>query len=146
MNMFCDWLSETIVISVYDSLFRNYISIVLLSFIVLASQSQRLFIWVRDDPALLFKLLLTFCGTFDSPSNIFFACWKFRADNPNKSLSCIRKKLKLLSSGRASKQQPLEKSWKSTKWKGRFAEFRVSLHLSKSFRIRHELRCVFISD
>ena len=30
MNTFCDWLSET-VISVYDSFFRNYISIVLLS-------------------------------------------------------------------------------------------------------------------
>ena len=44
MNTFCDWLSETIVISVYDSFFRNYISIVLLSFIVLSSQSQRLFI------------------------------------------------------------------------------------------------------
>ena len=44
MNTFCDWLSETIVISVYDSLFRNYISIVLLSFIVLSSQSQRLFV------------------------------------------------------------------------------------------------------
>ena len=41
MNTFCDWLSETIVIiSVYDSFFRNYISIVLLSFIVLSSQSQ----------------------------------------------------------------------------------------------------------
>ena len=34
MNTFCDWLFETIVISVYDSFFRNYISIVLLSFIV----------------------------------------------------------------------------------------------------------------
>ena len=44
MNTFCDWLSETIVISAYDSFFRNYISIVLLSFIVLSSQSQRLFI------------------------------------------------------------------------------------------------------
>ena len=44
MNAFCDWLSETIVISVYDSFFRNYISIDLLSFIVLNSQSQRLFI------------------------------------------------------------------------------------------------------
>ena len=31
MNTFCDWLFETIVISVYDSFFRNYISIVLLS-------------------------------------------------------------------------------------------------------------------
>ena len=31
MNTFCDWLSETIVISVYDSFFRDYISIVLLS-------------------------------------------------------------------------------------------------------------------
>ena len=30
MNTFCDWLFETIVISVYDSFFRNYISIVLL--------------------------------------------------------------------------------------------------------------------
>ena len=30
MNTFCDWLSETIVISVYDSFFRNYISILLL--------------------------------------------------------------------------------------------------------------------
>ena len=37
MNTFCDWLSETIVISDYDSFFRNYISIVLLSFIVLSS-------------------------------------------------------------------------------------------------------------
>ena len=44
MNTFCDLLSEKIVISVYDSFFRNYISIVLLSFIVLSSQSQRLFI------------------------------------------------------------------------------------------------------
>ena len=44
MNTFCDWLFETIVISVYDSFFRNYISIVLLSFIVCSSQSQRLFI------------------------------------------------------------------------------------------------------
>ena len=43
MNTFYDWLSETIVISVYDSFFRNYISIVLLSYIVLTSQSQRLF-------------------------------------------------------------------------------------------------------
>ena len=34
MKTFCDWLFETIVISVYDSFFRNYISIVLLSFIV----------------------------------------------------------------------------------------------------------------
>ena len=25
MNTFCDWLSETIVISVYDSFLRNYI-------------------------------------------------------------------------------------------------------------------------
>ena len=30
MNTFCDWLSETIVINVYNSFFRNYISIVLL--------------------------------------------------------------------------------------------------------------------
>ena len=37
MNTFCDWLSETKVISVYDSFFRNYISILLLSFIVLSS-------------------------------------------------------------------------------------------------------------
>ena len=44
MNAFCDWLSETIVISVYDSFFRNYISMDLLSFIVLNSQSKRLFI------------------------------------------------------------------------------------------------------
>ena len=44
MNTFCDWLPETIVISVYDSLFRNYISIVLLSFIISSSQLQRLFI------------------------------------------------------------------------------------------------------
>ena len=44
MNRFCDWLFETIVISVYDSFFGNYISIVLLSFIVCNSQSQRLFI------------------------------------------------------------------------------------------------------
>ena len=44
MNTFCDWLSETIVISVYDSFFRNYISVVLLSSIVLSSQPQRLFI------------------------------------------------------------------------------------------------------
>ena len=43
-NTFCDWLSETIVISVYDSLFRNYISIDLLSFIVLNNISQHLFI------------------------------------------------------------------------------------------------------
>ena len=39
-----DWLSETTVINVYDSFFRNYISMVLLSFIVLSSQSQRLLI------------------------------------------------------------------------------------------------------
>ena len=51
MNTFCDWLSETIVISVYDSFFKNYISIVLLSFIVFTSQSQRLFILVRSDPS-----------------------------------------------------------------------------------------------
>ena len=44
MNTFCDWLFETIVTSVYDSFFRNYISIVLLSFIVFTSQPQRLFI------------------------------------------------------------------------------------------------------
>ena len=44
MNTFCDCLSKTIMISVYDSFFRNYIYIVLLSFIVLSSQSQRLFI------------------------------------------------------------------------------------------------------
>ena len=49
MNTFCDWLFETIVISAYDSFFRNYISIVLLSFIVCSSQSQRLFIWVGGD-------------------------------------------------------------------------------------------------
>ena len=35
MNTFCDSLFETIVISVYDSFFRNYISTVLLSFIVI---------------------------------------------------------------------------------------------------------------
>ena len=50
MNTFCDWLFGTIVISVYDSFFRNYISIVLLSFIVLTSQPQRLFIYVGGDP------------------------------------------------------------------------------------------------
>ena len=44
LNTFCDWLSETIVISVYDSFFRNYISTVLLSFIFVSSQLQRLFI------------------------------------------------------------------------------------------------------
>ena len=44
INTFCDWLFETIVISVYDLFFRNYISIVLLCFIVFNSQSQRLFI------------------------------------------------------------------------------------------------------
>ena len=44
MKTFCVWLLETIVISVYDLFFRNYIVIVLLSFIVLTSQSQRLFI------------------------------------------------------------------------------------------------------
>ena len=37
-NMFCDWLSKTIMISVYDSFFRIYIYIVLLSFIVLSGQ------------------------------------------------------------------------------------------------------------
>ena len=58
MNTFCDWLSETIVISVYDSFFRNYISIVLWSFIVLSSESQRLFIKVRGDPMSLLKLYL----------------------------------------------------------------------------------------
>ena len=31
MNAFCDWFSETIVISVYDSFFGNYISIDLLA-------------------------------------------------------------------------------------------------------------------
>ena len=31
MNAFCDWLSETIVISVYDSFFRNYTSSVQIS-------------------------------------------------------------------------------------------------------------------
>ena len=51
MNTFCDWLSKTIVISVYyDLFFRNHISIVLLSFIVLISHSQRLFIQIRGDP------------------------------------------------------------------------------------------------
>ena len=45
MNTFCDWLSETIVISVYDSFIRrDDISIVLLSSIVLSRQSKRLFI------------------------------------------------------------------------------------------------------
>ena len=34
MNTLCDWLSETTVINVYDSFFRNYISMVLLSFII----------------------------------------------------------------------------------------------------------------
>ena len=53
MNTFCDWLFETIVISVYDSFFRNYISIVLLSFIVCSGQSQRLFILVGGDPSIL---------------------------------------------------------------------------------------------
>ena len=38
MNTFYDWLSETIVISVYDSFFSNYNSKVLF-FIVLSSQS-----------------------------------------------------------------------------------------------------------
>ena len=54
MNTFCDWLFETIVISVYDSFFRNYISIVLLSFIALSSQSQRVFILVRGDQPQLY--------------------------------------------------------------------------------------------
>ena len=36
MNTFCDWFSETIVMRVYDSFFGNYISIVLLSFILLS--------------------------------------------------------------------------------------------------------------
>ena len=44
MNIFCDWLSETLVINVYDWFFRNYVSIVLSSFNVLSSQSQCLFI------------------------------------------------------------------------------------------------------
>ena len=44
MNTLCDWLFKTILISVYDSFFRNYISIALLSFIVFSNQSQRLFI------------------------------------------------------------------------------------------------------
>ena len=44
MNTLCLWLFETLVISVYDSFFRNYISIVLLLFIVLSNQSQKLFI------------------------------------------------------------------------------------------------------
>lgn len=50
MNMFCDWFSETIVISVYDSFFRNMISIALLSFIVLINQSQRLLKEIGGDP------------------------------------------------------------------------------------------------
>ena len=37
INTFCDWLSETIVIRVYDWFFKNYISLVSLSFIVLAT-------------------------------------------------------------------------------------------------------------
>ena len=37
-------------ISVYDPFFRNYVSTFLLSFIVLSSQLQRLFIWVCGDP------------------------------------------------------------------------------------------------
>ena len=44
MNTFCNWLSETVVIRVYDLFFRNYTSIVLLSFIVSSSESQHLFI------------------------------------------------------------------------------------------------------
>ena len=56
MNTFCDWLSETIVNSVYDSFFRNYISVVLLSFTVLSSQSKRLFIEVHGDPKVQLQL------------------------------------------------------------------------------------------
>ena len=39
-SSFCDWLSETMMISAYnyDWFFRNYISIVFLSFIVLISE------------------------------------------------------------------------------------------------------------
>ena len=50
MNTFCDWLFETMVISAYDSFFRNCISIALLFFIVFSSQSQRLSIYVHSDP------------------------------------------------------------------------------------------------
>ena len=46
MNTFIDWFSETIMISVYHSFFRNAISIVLLSDIVSINQSKRLFIYV----------------------------------------------------------------------------------------------------
>ena len=49
MNAFCYWLSaETIVISVYDSFFRNYISTDLLSFIVLNSTNVILDIFHRQ--------------------------------------------------------------------------------------------------
>ena len=47
MNTFCDWLSETTVISAYDWFFTNYISIVVTNH---SSQSQSLFIWVRGNP------------------------------------------------------------------------------------------------
>ena len=40
IKTFCVWLSGTIVTSVYESYFRNVISIGSLSFIVLISQSQ----------------------------------------------------------------------------------------------------------
>ena len=49
MDTFCDSLSGKEVISVYDSFFRNVISIVLLFFIVLINQSRGLFILVRGN-------------------------------------------------------------------------------------------------
>ena len=44
MNMFRNWLSEKIVISVYDWFFKILISTVLLHFIVLLNQTQQLFV------------------------------------------------------------------------------------------------------
>ena len=45
MNKFCDWLSETIVTSVYGSFFRNYISAH--PFISKLQKAKPLLIWTR---------------------------------------------------------------------------------------------------
>ena len=49
MMVSCDWFYVTIMINVYDLFFRNKIPIVLLPFIVLVNESERLFIyWLVD--------------------------------------------------------------------------------------------------
>lgn len=51
VNTFCQWLSEALMISVYDSFLSNVISIVLFSFIVLISNhSSCSYWWVLGDP------------------------------------------------------------------------------------------------